>query len=293
MVTKNLTLLQNVPNVVSISQANVDSYKIPEDDINQFYDSVKLFSVRAKSDITYKYVEFHLKNNFKYIDIVKIPKYPLLSVYNTNTKKCLINISGTLKNKVGNINSRDSYSMVVYGHACSCLTTNKITEFEPFCNYMALMFLKIYSKKYGITGSYADLIPQFRFIIYYYTLVKFFNISTNEAIKIASSNCHFDIKKLNIPDIKEYDLFSVKNMIRLLSDTGTCPGLNLYKFVENGIRLFGAMNLAIFEDLMRFCCALFTSTINSNSFFPMSLQVAYSITDYNKINTIIESVLSK
>lgn len=294
MLTKNLTLLNNsgLPNVVSISQAAVDSHKLPDDDIQQFYDSIKLFSIKAKSDITYKYVDFHLKNNFKYLDIVKLPKYPLLAVYNSNTKKCLVNISGTLKTKASNINSRDAYTMIVYAHTVSSLSVNSITEYEPFCNYMCLMFLKIYSKKYGITGSYADLIPQFKFIIYYYTLVKFFNLATDKAIKIASANCHFDPDKLNIPSLKEYDLYSPREMIKLLSDTGTCPGLNLYKFVENTIRLFGSMNLAIFEDLMRFCAAMFTSTINSNSFFPMSFQ-HYSISDYNKINSIIESTMSR
>jgi len=293
MLTKNLSLLQSLPNVVSMPQATVDGYKLDDEDIQQFYDSVKLFSIKAKSDLTYKYVDFHLKNNFKFLDLVKIPKYPLLAVYNTNTKKCLVNISATLKSKASNINSRDAYSMIVYAHTCACLSTNQIKEYEPFCNYMCLMFLKIYSKKYGITGSYADLIPQFKFIIYYYTLVKFFDIASDKAIKMASSYCHFDPDKLNVANIKEYDLYFPKEMIRLLSDTGTCPGLNLYKFVENTVRLFGAMNLAIFEDLMRFCSAMFTSTINSNSFFPMSFQVAYSLTDYNKINSIIESTLSK
>lgn len=294
MLTKNLTLLNSsgLPNVVSISQAAVDSHKLPDDDIQQFYDSIKLFSIKAKSDITYKYVDFHLKNNFKYLDIVKLPKYPLLAVYNTNTKKCLVNISGTLKTKASNINSRDAYTMIVYAHTVSSLSVNSITDYEPFCNYMCLMFLKIYSKKYGITGSYADLIPQFKFIIYYYTLVKFFNLATDKAIKIASANCHFDPDSLNIPSLKEYDLYSPREMIKLLSDSGTCPGLNLYKFVENTIRLFGSMNLAIFEDLMRFCAAMFTSTINSNSFFPMSFQ-HYSISDYNKINSIIESTMSR
>jgi hypothetical protein len=231
MLTKNLSLLQNLPNVVSLSQSAVDNYKLEDEDIQQFYDSVKLFSARAKSDLTYKYVDFHLKNNFKYLDLVKIPKYPLLAVYNTNTKKCLINISATLKSKASNIIARDAYAMIVYGHTCSCLSTNSITEYEPFCNYMCLMFLKIYSKKYGITGSYADLIPQFKFIIYYYTLVKFFNFATDKAIKIASASCHFDPEKLNVPRLKDYDLYFPKEMIKLLSDTGTCRGLNLYKFV--------------------------------------------------------------
>jgi len=293
--TKNLILLNNIPNVVSMPQANVDSYKIDDDEIQQFYDSVKLFSIRAKNDTTFKYVDFHLKSNFKYLDFVKIPKYPLLAVYNSNTHRCLINISGTLKNRVQNIVARDLYAMIVYGHVCACLSNTTIDkrDYEPFCNYMALMFLKIFSKKYGITGSYADLIPQFKFIIYLYTLIKFFNFNGKDAVKMASNHSGFDPDKLNVPTMNDYDLMNVKDMIRLLSDTGTCPGLGTYKFIETMIKYFGAMNLAMFEDLMRFCCVMFTSTINSNSFFSPSFQLAYSQTSYDKINSIIESNLTK
>lgn len=292
MLNKNLTLLSNIPNVVSMSQNDVDSYKISEEDIQNFYDSVKLFSARAKSHIGYKYVQFHIDNQFKYIDIVKIPKYPLLAVYNSNTKKCLINISATLKSKPTNIDARDCYAMTLYGHVCSYLTSrNDFADYEPFCNYMCLMYLKIFAKKYGITGSFADLIPQFKFIVYMFTLIKFFGMNGDKALHVASANCKFDPKRLTIPRMKDYDLYNIKDMIRLLSDTGTCPGLGSYKFVEIMIRLFNVMGLAMFEDLMRFSCALFTSTVNSNSFFPVHLQF-YSSSDYAKINDIIEHSLS-
>lgn len=293
MLTKNISLLQNIPNVVSMSQNDVDSYKLSDEDNQLFYDSVKLFTSRAKSHIGYKYVDFHIQNQFKYIDLVKIPKYPLLAVYNTNTKKCLVNISATLKSKPTNIDSRDCYAMILYGHVCSYLTSNSdfTKEHEPFCNYMSLMFLKIFAKRYGITGSFADLIPQFKFIIYFYTLVKFFGVNGDKALHIASSNCKFDPKKLNIPRLKDYDMISIKDTIRLLSDSGTCPGLGAYKFVETMIRLFDPMGLAMFEDLMRFSAALFVSTVNSNSFFPVHLQF-YSSSDYTKINSIIDHSLS-
>lgn len=294
MLTRNLTLLQNVPNVVTMSQYDVDKYKISEEDSLHFFDSVKLFSARAKSHIGYKYVQYHIDNNFRFIELVKIPKYPLLAVYNTNTKKCLINISATLKSKTNNIDSRDCYSMINYGHVCSFFTVNSnfTQEYEPFCNYMTLLFLKVFAKKYGITGSFAHLIPQFKFIIYTYILIKFFNFNGDKAIKLAASNCKFDPSTLSVPRLKDYDLFNIKDVIRLLSDSGTCPGLGVYKFVETMIRLFNVMGLSMFEDLMRFSSAIFTSTINSNSFFPNYLQF-YSSTDYNKMNDIIENSLSK
>ena len=63
MITKNIEMLRNIPNVVSMSQADVDGYSIDSVSKEQFYDSVDLFSNRAKNHYTYRYVKFHLDNN--------------------------------------------------------------------------------------------------------------------------------------------------------------------------------------------------------------------------------------
>lgn len=294
MISKNISLLKDIPNVVSLSQADVDDYKLDDDQIEQFYDNVRLFSIKAKNHITYKYVDFHLKNNFKYLDIVNIPKYPLLAVYNKNTKKCLVNISATLRSKVQNVEPRDLYTMVAYAHCCSTLTFNDINSsyYEPFCSYINFMFLKLFSKKYGITGSYTDLIPQFKYIVTMYILCKFFGFNPKESNKKSESLCHFDSSKLwKELDPKNYNFYSIKEVMTLLSDSGTCPGIGIYRFTETVVRLFGVMNLAIFDDLMRFCCAMFCSTINSNSFFPPNFQLSYSQEKFAKINEIIDHYL--
>lgn len=294
MISKNISLLKDIPNVVSLSQADVDDYKLDDDQIEQFYDNVRLFSIKAKNHITYKYVDFHLKNNFKYLDIVNIPKYPLLAVYNKNTKKCLVNISATLRSKVQNVEPRDLYTMVAYAHCCSTLTFNDINSsyYEPFCSYINFMFLKLFSKKYGITGSYTDLIPQFKYIVTMYILCKFFGFNPKESNKKSENLCHFDSSKLwKELDPKNYNFYSIKEVMTLLSDSGTCPGIGIYRFTETVVRLFGVMNLAIFDDLMRFCCAMFCSTINSNSFFPPNFQLSYSQEKFAKINEIIDHYL--
>lgn len=294
MISKNISLLKDIPNVVSLSQADVDDYKLDDSEIEQFYDNVRLFSIKAKNHITYKYVDFHLKNDFKYLDIVNIPKYPLLAVYNKNTKKCLVNISATLRSKVQNVEPRDLYTMVAYAHCCSTLTFNDINSsyYEPFCSYINFMFLKLFSKKYGITGSYTDLIPQFKYIVTMYILCKFFGFNPKESNKKSESLCHFDSSKLwKELDPKNYNFYNIKEMMTLLSDSGTCPGIGIYRFTETVVRLFGVMNLAIFDDLMRFCCAMFCSTINSNSFFPPNFQLSYSQEKFAKINEIIDHYL--
>ena len=294
MITKKLSLLRDIPNIVNMSQADVDLYKIDDDSIRQFIDSVDLFSNRAKSHNSYQYVKFHVDNNFKYLDIVKIPKYPLLAVYNTNTKKCLINISASLKTNVNNIDSRDLYTMVFYAHCCSCLSIHDINPgfYEFYCNFICLMFLKLFAKKYGITGSYVDLIPQFKYVVSTYILMRFFGLKFPEANKKAKAYSKFDssllFKRVNISD---YNLFDIKDMLRLLDKSGICPGLGPYRFLETVIRYYGPMNLCMFEDIMRFSCALLCSSINSNSFFPQIFQLAYSRQDYEKITQIVEKYL--
>lgn len=294
MVTKTISLLKDSPNIVSMSQADTDEYKLEDEQIEMFYDGVKLFSARAKSHITYPYVEFHLKNNFKYLDIVNIPKYPLLAVYNKNTKRCLVNISATLKTKVSNIDARDLYTMVAYAHCVSCLSSQSINAsyYEPFCSYMNHMFLKIFSKRYGITGSYTDLIPQFKYIVTFYVLHKFFGLALSEANKKAEALAQYNSTKLwKELSPKDYKFDDIKSITKLLSDSGTCPGLGIYKFTETMIRLFGVMNLAIFEDIMRFSATLFCSTINSNSFFSPAFQLSYNQQKFAKINDIVDKYM--
>jgi hypothetical protein len=294
MITKKLSLLRDIPNYVSMSQADVDLYKLDDDQIKHFKDSVELFSNRAKSHDSYQYVKFHLDNNFKYFDIVKIPKYPLLAVYNINTKKCLINISASLKTNVNNIDARDLYTMVCYAHCVSCLTMNSIdvNNYEYFCNYICLMMLKLFAKKYGITGSYVDLIPQFKYVVSVYVLMKFFGLKFSEADKKAKAFSKFDsniLYKRIKPD--NYNLNEIKDMLRMLDDGGICPGFKPYRFLETIIKYYNVMGLSMFEDIMRFCSALFCASINSNSYFPQIFQLAYSKMDYDKIFQIIEKKL--
>ena len=294
MINKTISLLQNCPNVVSIPQADVDKYKVDDDTAQQFYEAVKLFSKKAKNHLTFQYVKFHLDNNFKYLDIVKLPKYPFFAVYNKNTKRCLVNMGPALKTKIENIDPRDLYTMVCYAHVCSCLSVNEINQnyYEPFCQFMCLVLLKIFAKKYGITGSYVDLIPQFKFIVSLYVLMKFFGFRFVDANKKAKAFSKFDsnliFKKVNIDN---YDMTNIRDMVRLLSDSGVCPGITLYRFLESVLRVFGVMNLAFFEDIMRFCCAMFCCTINEQPYFPQILQIVYSQKDFEKIIQIIEQKL--
>jgi len=294
MVKKELSLLNNKPNIFNFPQSTIDSMKIDEEDRELFISSVKMFSARSKSHFTYKFVDYHLKNNFKAIDITKISKYPLLAVYNKPTKKIIINISALGKRSVGNINMRDLYTAVVYGHVCAYLSAGvEIPEKHAplFCEYMAFVFLKNFSKMFGITGSYTDLIPMMKFLVYLYVYQSFFGVDIKKAVRLSSNLAKFDPKDLKI-DLSDYNFSNFSDFLLSLSDSQITPGLTNYKFLDKMIRNIGTMNLPFFEDIMRFSSILNASTINGNSYFTPSFQM-YNPSLYFKVNSIIENVITK
>jgi hypothetical protein len=295
MIKETLTLLNNKPNIFDFPQATIDSFKIDEDDHDVFISTVKLFLSKAKSSkqFTSKYVEFHVDNNFKYVDIIRYNQYPLPAVFNKQTKRCVLNLSALGKRSISNVGVRDIYTMVVYGHVCSYLSSAvQIPEdgADSFAEFMIQMLLKIFSKKYGLTGSYVDLIPQLRFFTSYYIYNSFFGIEKNNAIQKASYFSKVDPKQLKI-DLSTYDFTKISDFLKAMSDNEVTPGLNDYRFLETMIRNFGTMNLPIFEDIMRFSSVMVASSINGNTYFPPVLQM-YNQKVYFKVNSIIESAIS-
>lgn len=294
MIKENLSLLNDKPNIFDFPQATIDSFSIDSEDKDIFISSVKIFSSKAKKHFANKYVEFHINNNFKYMDIAKISKYPLPAAYNRQTKKCVINPSAFGRKSISNITARDLYTLTVYSHICYVMSSGTaipIENSEPFCDYFIQIFLKTFAKKYGITGDYVDMIPRFRFLVSCYMYISFFGLTTNEAIKKASHFAKTDPKSLDI-DFEKYNFSTIDGLLNSLSDSQLTPGLNSYRFLDTMIRNFGVMNLPIFEDIMRLSATLIASSINGNTYFSPTFMM-YHPKLYLKVNSIIEAVVDK
>lgn len=279
MIKSNLQLLDNKPNIFDFPQGTIDAYLIDEMDKKLFKSSLQLFfdSRMSETSIGYKYIKFHLENNFKYLDIVKFAKYPLPAVLNIGTHRIVVNISGLGKRNISNIEPRDLCSLILYSHICGSLSTgDKIPQSSAniFCEYFSAIFLKVFSRKFGITGSYLDLIPYLRFLTSLYILVSFFGFDLKDAIVKARSISKFDVKKIEV-NLQDYDLTSINDFVKLLADAQITPGLNIYKFTDTFIKQFGIINLPIFEDLMRCCSSLFASIVPQNNYFSPGFQIIH------------------
>jgi len=291
MIHDELSLLNNKPNIFSFPQSTIDTLMVEDSDKELFLSSIKMFMPRMKSHFTYQFVKFHVDSNLKYIDIIKLTKYPLPSVFNTKTKKIIINIAALQKRSISNIEFRDLYAILVYSHVCLVMSLNKAVIADKYmstiCQYMGFVFLKLFAKKYGITGSYIDKIPQFRFIVFSYIYMVFFNRSQNEAIKLASHLSKYNFEKMSV-NMNDYDIRDFSQFLKLLSDGDITPGLNKYKFLEQVIRSFGVMNVPFFEDFMRFASIIVASSINGNSYFSISFHM-FNPSYYNKVLDIINN----
>ena len=294
MIKETLSLLNDKPNIFDFPQSTIDPFRIEEEDREIFISTAKIFLSKSKSHYTSKYVKFHVENNLKFFDIIRLPKYPLPAVYNKTTKRCIINLSAIGKKSVSNINMRDIYTLIVYSHICSTLSSGiTISEenADPFCEYMIQMFLKSFAKTYGLTGSYVDMIPQVRLLVALYVYVSFFGIKQNAALQRASYLSKTDSKKIKL-DFSKYDFMKINDLLMSLSDSQVMPGLGTYRFLDRMIKTISTINLPFFEDIMRFSSIMVSSSINGNSYFPPHLQMINQKL-YLKVNSIIEEVVDK
>ena len=295
MIKTELSLLNNKPNIFSFPQSTIDSFSVDKNDKDLYLSTVKIFMPRMQNHITYPYVKFHVDTNFKFIDIIRMKQYPLPSIYNETTKHCIINLTALQKRSISNIDMRDLYTILVYSHSCLVLslTKNKLLDnySDVFCQYMGFVFLKLFAKRYGITGSYIDKIPQFRFIVYSYIYRMFFGMGQKEAIKAGSILSKYDYSRMEINPM-EYDLMDFSRFLQLLSDSEVTPGLTDYRFLEQIIRNFGTMNLPFFEDLMRFSSVMLASTVSGNTYFSPAFQM-FNPGYFSKVVEIIIAILNK
>jgi len=266
MLKEKLALLGNAENLISVPQNLIETHLVDSDDLLAFKNSVILFSRKAKNHFLFPYVEKHIKSDFVRFDIARIPKYPLPATFNNYTKKVVINISPLGKRRVTSIEPRDMYTLLVYGHCFANLVLSPPIHSidEEIADFISAIFLKIFAKKFGLSGAFFNLIPSLRYIISVYVYVSFFNIEQQQAYKKAIKTSKIDTSQINF-ELDSYDFSKIGDLIKCLDRSGTLPGLNAYTFVGTMGHNFDIMNIVLFEDYARFGSCILSSTINENS----------------------------
>lgn len=287
MIKHKLELLGNVDNSFIFPQATIDSLKNEEDDTRKIKDILNLHMRKVEDHFMYPVISRAIENSFHNFDFVVMKDYPLPSAFNTHTKRIIVNLDVFDKKDLLNVHPQDIYATLCYAYASAYYSLRPIDhKIMPFlCDYMSAIFIKLFAKKYGLIGSYTEEIPRLRYLVTAYVLTSFFNLDKDQVHKTASSisASNGDV------DFDNYDLNSVKEFIRCLSDSGIFHGISAYQFASVIIRSFGVSTLALFEDPMRFMSTICGTTANSN-LYPIYFQ-KFNQKLYNTITQSIQTNL--
>ena len=146
--------------------------------------------------------------------------------------------------------------------------------------------MRLFGKKYGIMASYQEMIPRLRFICITYILTSFYGINQKVAYKKATRS-GMTAGDFNI-NFSDYDLTNSRDLIKILSDSGVFPGIDLSFFIGYVLRNrnLGLTSVPMFEDEMRFMATLGASTLPSGGLFPPYLE-SFNSTLHRKIVMLI------
>lgn len=274
MLKQKLKLVSNAENIFNFSQSTIDSYLIKSEDREKLISMVKLYLPRMRNHYSGNIMTKLLKNDLQSFDIVVLSKYPLYAAYNTSTRKIVVNMSEWSRKDILNVASADLYALIFYGYVCAYYSVNKLDKnlISSISNFISSMFFQLFSKQYGLSGSYLDLLPKMRYLITIYIMVSFFDIKQKAAYKLATGMAKVNYESLKM-DLNKYNFSDIGSFIKVLSDSDILPGFDLYVFTSKMVKRFGVRSICLFEDSMRFMATMAGGSVTGVSIFPPYFEI--------------------
>lgn len=249
-----------VYNVMPVGKSTLKAFELDKDDLFFVKNLVKVH-IRSKNEIGSDIV---LKNIDK-IKVVRMEKYPL-SGFVSKDGQGYINISVLPSSDISDFSTTDAYTLYLYS---TCLTkfinSGSIPSDadELISSFLFSIFMKMYRKKAGLTGSYRDLIPKLGFIVWLYTYVGILgNADTPLVRKKIAGNLYTSFDDLEL----DYDFKSTEQFLKCLNDNNIVS-ISVNNFSNQVINYAGVSSLPMFEDPSRFFSVLISSNIPGSKLF--------------------------
>jgi hypothetical protein len=239
-----------VPNVLPIRSNTLSAFEVDEDDIHHLQVLAKGYS-RAHGGGGY---------------VVRMPDYPLPG-FVTKDGIPVINLSVLPSEYVSDYAAPDIYSMYLYA-----LTLRSFVKRKPFdknieihiANYYIAAFMKFYSKKHGLQGSYKHLIPNLQLIIALYVHAGIMGGTINRQVITKLSNRYFPSSpdELNLT----LDLSTTIGFLNTLKINNIIP-VSENSFSQTIINTTGLSGVPAYEDGSRFFATMAASSISGSAIF--------------------------
>ena len=248
-------------NIVPLRSATLSAFAVPHHDLEHIKRLCLVYGT-SRGHGLFKVVE-------KYIDKVKVINlvdYPLGGFVNVEGIP-YVNISSIPVSLISDFSPADVYSLYLYTISLYLFTTK-----EPFgesieehiAAYYFAIFMKVFGKKSGLLGSYMDMIPKLRFIIFMYVHCGVMGGTDSPAVrkKIALQVNLYDIQSMNL----DFDFSSSKDFLKCINENRIIP-LSENVFSSKIINIGGVSSLPMFEDANRFFSTILASTVSGNIVF--------------------------
>jgi hypothetical protein len=270
-VKEKFDLLKTVPNVLSLSSSDIKSSSIEVGHRKVF---VNLEQVKNRIN---HYTKDRILNLLRKVNqrekefhVLYLPDYSLPISYNKPTKEFIINVGalGIDDIQPDNPGVYNLYALMVYGIVFSDMVSGKVNLSDRYASvissFILSLFMRIFGKAYGLTGSFSRQIPKMEFLINVYILNSFFGITGVNAYKKATTTSSFDYKEIE-DQLNNYNFSDINDFIKSLSDFDIMPNINRYVFAQKMQRFFNINILAALEDCSRFFAVLTTSNIKGSN----------------------------
>jgi hypothetical protein len=294
-ITDKFLLIRDIPNIIDVSKSVLDPYVI-ERGVRRLFvylEPHRKRIVHFSKDVVYALVE-HLEKR-EVLKLVNIDAYPLSVTYNKKTDNILLNLISLGSSDLERIDYKNIYAACVYGICFYRLVVDKYSIGKEYAinisNFLNSILIHLFGKSYGLIGLYSYKIPKLRFLINYYILNSFFEITGKQAIYLATTNSNYDGTQLK-DQLESYNFHSIKDFIKSLNDFDIMPGMNANVFVNKFYSKFGYSFMPALEDGSRFFATIATSSLKGTNVVPVFIN-KYNESEYNKLTEICKNIFRK
>lgn len=288
IIKQNFTLLKGATNILNLSQNQINSLTLEGNSPKHVFVSLELKKNLIRHFAVDKILDY-VKNVkiTKDLNVLVWDQYPLVVSYNQKPQSKIINIAPEFNAKeLSRVAYMGLYASILYAYTFESIITKRLripdSMASVISNYMFSLFVQVFGKNYGMTGTYSSKLPALKFMITSYILIAFFGRKQETpTFNLAKQYSGYDYSD-KVDVLKRHDLSDIKGLIDTLSDAEIMPGLNLIKFTTKVHNFFGVQFLPGFEDLSRFMSLIMTSTVSGQAIAKPFIK-KYSMKNYTQM----------
>lgn len=261
------SLLKGTPNILNLSKSQIGSFTLEGNSPKHVYVTLELKKNVIRHFALDKILEYvtNVKTTND-LNIIVNEQYPLVVSYSQKAHSKLVNISPFNAKDLGRVSYMNLYASILYAYTFDSLINGRLripdNMVKVISNFWFSLFVQVFGRAYGMTGTYSSKLPGLKFLITAYLLISFFGRKQDNAVYKSAKQYSGYLYEDKVDILNQIDMSDFRGFIKALSLMEIMPGFNIIKFTTTIHRIFSDVQiLPGFEDLSRFMSLIMTSSV--------------------------------